>query len=407
MESSSTKPLSIPQLLAVFSLFSFMAEFTILVPAIQVFAMRFPETDITNIMLANTITGLVGIPVGIIAGGLVNRIGFRPMAIVGSLLMIVGVFPFFTPDLQEYWPVIFSRFVVGIGYGMVFPLGGAMFILHFQGKQRAKFLGAGAMVQFAFAILFSIVAGYLATLEWNFVFLSYFLSIVPFVFILLFLPESKGLAQEAARKEAEAARAHGGIREKIPHTVWLYILVFGFFCWMTYIVLNFATPIIVVERAIGDSVVAGWVSSSYCLGAALAGIAFGKTVSILKTKVFAICAFIVAAGGILLFVASNPAMLYVGAILTGFGGCSSYTAAQNSVGNITPKSRVPFTNGLFTAGMNIASFLVAYWIVIGQILLPQMGTAAPEFIDIIIMVIVGIVCLFIPFKALLRNNESE
>jgi MFS family permease len=100
-------------------------------------------------------------------------------------------------------------------------------------------------------------------------------------------------------------------------------------------------------------------------------------------------------------------MYAAGAFLIGLGGSTVYVAAQNSIGNISPKARVPFTNGLLTAAMNLASFFVAYWIVFGQAVMPDLGTAAPLAISAACVAAISLVCAFIPFKAIRRGIQAS
>ncbi|MDR0513562.1 MAG: MFS transporter [Coriobacteriaceae bacterium] len=396
---SAAPKLTILNMLGIFGLFSFMAEFTIMTPSIAAFSAHFDGTPFTTIMLANTITGVIGIPMSILAGATVNKIGYRPMAIVGALIMIFGgAFPFLMPDLAEYWPVIFSRILVGVGYGLIFPLGGAFFILYFKGKKRSQLLGAGIMVQFGFAILFSLVAGMLTDIAWNYSFLTYLISLVPFVFVAAFLPEAKHLGAEADK--AKAAAQAGTIKQKIPHATYAYIVVFGLVLWMMYIVVNFLASIILGERGIGDAGAAGLMASCFCLGNVASGLLFPHAVGFLKSRTFGVFGIIAAAGLVVAYLSDSVMMYGTGAFLIGLGGSTVYVAAQNSIGNISPKPRVPFTNGLLTAAMNLASFFVAYWITFGQEALPSFGTGAPMVIGAAIVAVTSVVCLFIPFKGI-------
>ena len=82
--------LSVMNTIGILALFCTMSEFAILTPSIAAFAHHFADTDITTIMLANSITGVISVPVSIASGALLPRIGFRPAAIIGVLIMSVG-----------------------------------------------------------------------------------------------------------------------------------------------------------------------------------------------------------------------------------------------------------------------------------------------------------------------------
>ena len=118
--------LSTMNVIGILALFCTMSEFAILTPSIAAFSHHFADTDITTIMLANSITGIVSVPVSIISGALLPKVGFKPAAIVGILIMTVGgAYPFLMPDITDYNLIIFSRVIVGIGLGIMFPVGNA------------------------------------------------------------------------------------------------------------------------------------------------------------------------------------------------------------------------------------------------------------------------------------------
>ncbi len=71
------------------------------------------------------------------------------MAILGILVMSLGgAFPFLMPDITDYTLVIVSRVIVGIGLGVMFPVGNATIIALFEGEKRSRLLGLGITIQF-------------------------------------------------------------------------------------------------------------------------------------------------------------------------------------------------------------------------------------------------------------------
>lgn len=201
-------------LIGIFALYCTLCDFAILTPALNTLSNAFPSTSMTTILLANTITGVVVVPVSIVAGILVNYVGYRPMGIIGvALAMFGGLSPFFFPELTEYWPIIISRIVVGVGDGMVSPLGGAMIIALYRGKQRATLLGVGNLIFFGSGILYQLAGGYLASIGWNYTFLGYLVAFIPWVLAIVFLPELKGVKPV---EDTTAAISPNGKEGKTP-----------------------------------------------------------------------------------------------------------------------------------------------------------------------------------------------
>ena len=151
MRRNSNGALTTMNVIGILALFCTMSEFAILTPSIAAFSHHFADTDITTIMLANSITGIVSVPVSIASGALLPKIGFKPAAIAGILIMTVGgAYPFLMPDITDYNLIIFSRVIVGIGLGIMFPVGNASIIALCEGEQRSRLLGLGITIQFVF-----------------------------------------------------------------------------------------------------------------------------------------------------------------------------------------------------------------------------------------------------------------
>ena len=143
--------LSTANVVGILALFCCMSEFAILTPSIAAFSQHFAGTDITTIMFANSITGVVSVPVGIISGSALHKVGFKPAGLLGVLIMSLGgAFPFLMPGITDYTYVIVSRIIVGVGLGIMFPVGNATIIAFFDGERRERLLGFGITIQFVF-----------------------------------------------------------------------------------------------------------------------------------------------------------------------------------------------------------------------------------------------------------------
>ena len=77
-------------IVGILALYCCMSEFAILTPSIAAFSHHFASTDVTTIMLANSVTGIVSVPVSIAIGSVLHKVGFRRAAIVGILVMSLG-----------------------------------------------------------------------------------------------------------------------------------------------------------------------------------------------------------------------------------------------------------------------------------------------------------------------------
>lgn len=399
------KRLTTMNIVGILALFCCMSEFAILTPSIAAFSHHFVGTDITTIMFANSITGVVSVPVTMIVGGMLHKIGFKPAALIGILVMSLGgAFPFLMPDITDYTYVIVSRIIVGIGLGIMFPVGNATIIAFFEGEKRSRLLGLGITIQFVFNLIYTTVAGYLTEIGWNYSFLAYLIGIVPFLLALVWLPEAKYVVLS---KEKDAPRLTAtGPKEKVPHAIWGYAL-FALACWTCVVTVQVVTSTILDVRGLAGPGEAALVINCCGIGTILCGLLFPKLVSLFKGRLFGVAAALTAVGIVPCLVAQSPVVYALGVFLLGFGGSAFFTAAQNATGNIAPKSRIPFVSGIMTSMMNLGPFIGPYLFAASVAAMPQMGNDAVFPVLISIALACAVIGLVHPMKALFQGEDAS
>lgn len=380
------------------ALFCTMSEFAILTPSIAAFSHHFVGTDITTIMFANSITGIVAVPISIASGILLPRIGFRRAAIAGVLVMSLGgAFPFLLPNITEYRYVIASRLVVGVGLGLMFPVGNATIIAHTQGPRRARLLGLGMTVQFSYTALTTIAAGYLTEIAWNYSFLAYLLSLIPLIAVVAWMPEAQ--THVAPRdKRRHGKRSHA----RIPIAVWGYAL-YALAGWTVVVTIQVVTSTVLDDRAIAGPGVASLVINCCGLGSIACGLAYPRLRALFNTRLFGAAAACTAAGTIPCLIANDPACYALGVFLLGFGGSTFFTAAQNAAGNLAPTSQISAIGGIMTSTMNLAPFLAPYAFSLSMAAAPFMGSDAifPGLLGVAL--VLSVIGLVHPMKALMLS----
>ena len=399
--SRSGRSLTTLNIIGILALFCTMSEFAILTPSIAAFSHHFADTPTTTIMLANSVTGIVSVPVSIAAGAILHKVGFKPMAVIGILIMSLGgAFPFLLPDTQNYLIIIGSRIVVGFGLGIMFPVGNASIIALTEGEQRSRLLGWGVAIQFLFNLIYTTVAGYLTEIGWNYSFLAYLIGLVPMLIALLWMPEAKHVVAEA--RERERLELKGKPKSKIPNAVWGYAL-FGLATWTCVVTVQVVTSTILDIRGLAGPSKAALVINCCGIGTIICGVAFPYLVRAFKTRIFGVGALIAAVGMIPCLFASSAVVYAAGVFLLGFGGSMFFTAAQNAAGNVSPADRVPFTSGVMTSMMNLGPF-------IGPYIYSASLMGGDNAIFPVLMVIAGVcavVGLVHPMRAIMMKPAAE
>ncbi len=395
--------LSVMNTIGILALFCTMSEFAILTPSIAAFAHHFADTDITTIMLANSITGVISVPVSIASGALLPRIGFRPAAIIGILIMSVGgAFPFLMPDITNYGFIIFSRVIVGIGLGIMFPVGNASIIALCDGEQRSRLLGLGITIQFVFNIIYTTLAGYLTEIAWNYSFLAYLVGFIPLVIALVWMPESKDVV---AAKTAGAVKGEVKEKGKIPRAIGGYA-VFALAAWTCVVTVQVVTSSILDVRGLAGPGEAALVINCCGIGTILCGVLFPYLVRVLKGRLFGVAGVFIVIGLVPCLIATSSVVYAVGVFILGFAGSAFFTAAQNATGNITPPDRVPFVSGIMTSMMNLGPFLGPYVFSLSMVMIPSMGYDAIFPVLMVIAAVVAVIGLVHSMRALVAKKPD-
>lgn len=358
---------SLRGIIGILALYCTMGEFTILTPSIAAFAAHFDGTPITTIMLANSITGIVSVPVSIACGGVLPKVGFRLSAIVGTLTMSLGgAFPFLLPDITEYSYIILSRAIVGIGLGIVMPVGNATIVAFFTGRERSRLLGYGTTFQFVFALINTTVAGYLTELQWNYPFLTYLIGLGPLSLSVAWMPEAKASARHQ-QVESDSLRS---TVKALPSAVWGFALL-TLIVWTCVTTVQVVTSTVLDVRGMAGPNEAALVINCCGIGSIVSGVLFCPVARLFGSRLFGVSAFLVAAGLVPCLISTTPAAYAMGVFLLGLGGSTFFTAAQNAIGNIVPRKGIPFASGVMSSVMSLGPFFAPYVFATSLSLLPS------------------------------------
>lgn len=359
----SVKKLSLIGLIAVLLVFASSQASLIINPALADLESIYQQINAniahSDILLLSTITSLSMMIAGPVSGAFVGRkIGYRVMTLAAlALILVGGVVPYFIPGM--YYPILFSRLVLGIGMGIVQPLGNVLIMKFYSGEQQAKMMGIGTVVMNAGGVLVQMIAGWVCTIDPNATFWVHAYVALPLVGVLMFMPEP----ERELERELETAQASTDTKSegKLPLSVYVISLVYGLMFMMFYpLLLNSST--IMISEGIGTAATAGTIASMYTVGGVIAGLIFGPASKALKkfTIPCFLCVYVagVACGAF----ASNAVLYMVGACLGGIAIFTIWPAVMMDFGKIVPPDRIGFASGIFTMMLNLGAFGSAYYV---------------------------------------------
>lgn len=137
--------------------------------------------------LMMTIPALAVIIFIFVSNWLTPKIGMKKMVLAGMILSgIAGIFPFF---VQQYIPILISRFFLGAGTGLVNTWAVRYITLLFEGYDRFKMMGYRSSAEIIGQMIVAIIAGTLFRFGWHFSFLGYSIAFISAILILIYIPE--------------------------------------------------------------------------------------------------------------------------------------------------------------------------------------------------------------------------
>ena len=113
----------------------------------------------------------------------------RAIATTGLLLYVVaGAGCYFIDDI---YLLLFFRAILGISVGLVMPLSTGLLAFYYPPEEQARLMGLSAAMNQMGGVVATLLAGLLATIEWNYAFLVYLLGLIALVMVWLWLPDEQ------------------------------------------------------------------------------------------------------------------------------------------------------------------------------------------------------------------------
>ena len=102
--------------------------------------------------------------------------------------MVAGAGCFF---VDEIYVLLVMRALLGISVGFIMPLSTGLLAYYYPPEQQAQLMGLSAAMNQMGGVVATLLAGLLATIEWNYAFLVYLMGLIAVVMVWLWLPDEK------------------------------------------------------------------------------------------------------------------------------------------------------------------------------------------------------------------------
>lgn len=318
----------------------------------------------------------------------------RFMIILGLILYsICGLIPFFN---QSYNLVFASRFVFGLGLGMMNPRAIAIISERFQGRERVQMLGYRGSAEVVGMALLTLAVGQLLHFGWTTTFLIYTVGFIVLALYLMFVPYEKNESDK--HKHLKSVRKM--TRKQIHLSIFLAFIAGMIVCANVAITLRI--PSLVLQAEIGNAETASWILSCMQLVGILAGVSFASLVSVLKNRLLTITGIVFGLSQIMIGLSSQIWLLSLSALLAGFTYSVSLTAVFHIVSEKIPTHLVNRATAIVvlgcSSGASVSTFVLS---LIGII------SSAPIFIFSVLGVFMMATSTLAAFVTHKQNEEKD
>lgn len=318
----------------------------------------------------------------------------RFMIILGLILYsICGLIPFFN---QSYNLVFASRFVFGLGLGMMNPRAIAIISERFQGRERVQMLGYRGSAEVVGMALLTLAVGQLLHFGWTTTFLIYTVGFIVLALYLMFVPYEKNESDK--HKHLKSVRKM--TRKQINLSIFLAFIAGMIVCANVAITLRI--PSLVLQAEIGNAETASWVLSCMQLVGILTGVSFASLVSVLKNRLLTVTGIVFGLSQVMIGFSSQIWLLSLSALLAGFAYSVSLTAVFHIVSEKIPTHLVNRATAIVvlgcSSGASVSTFVLS---LIGII------SSAPIFIFSVLGVFMMATSTLAAFVTHKQNEEKD
>ncbi len=158
-------------------------------PALGIIRSHYADVSNVLIQLIVSIPALFIIATNMFFIPISRRLRTRSIATTGLLLYVVaGGGCFFVSNI---YLLLALRALLGVSVGLIMPLSTGLLAYYFPPERQASLMGLSAAMNQLGGVVATLLAGLLATIQWNYAFLVYLLGVVALIMVWLWLPDEQ------------------------------------------------------------------------------------------------------------------------------------------------------------------------------------------------------------------------
>lgn len=158
-------------------------------PALGIIKQHFASAPGLLVQLIVSMPALLIIITSLVFRTISKVLRTRSIAIIGLLLYVVAGAGCYW--VQEIHVLLALRALLGVSVGLIMPLSTGLLAYYFPPTELARLMGLSAAMNQMGGVVATLLAGLLATIEWNYAFLVYLLGLIALVMVLVWLPNEQ------------------------------------------------------------------------------------------------------------------------------------------------------------------------------------------------------------------------
>lgn len=312
-------------------------------PILAQIAEAFPDASASSVQFLMTFPSIFCVIFTLLSALLAEKLPKKTLALGG--LLLVSVAGILACLFHASLTILFVwAAVLGIGIGMVAPIAPSLISELFEGKERQTLMGQQNSAANVGSMLMTFFGGYLAMLGWQFGYLVYLLGLPGFFLTLKGVPTQKAVKISSSQKTS-----------KEPLHIWKEMAI-AFVFLMLFSSGPANLSMLISERGLGGSALAGIMSTLFLLGGTIAGLFFGQIASVIGNKTIPTGCAVLCAGFLLVSAAPNALLVGIGCL---FAGASiSLVMPSCMMGASMQKGRETLASALVLSSSNVGVFIM-------------------------------------------------
>lgn len=313
------------------------------VPLLAEIDKAFHNVTLTQIQLIFTIPSVVTIPSMLLSGRLVYYFSKKTMVLASmSLIVASGTLPAIVHNSLIFLYMVSG--LMGVGLGIIATLSSNIVSDYFEGPMCSKIMGYQSAAISLGGMIVSVLSGRMAVFHWYASYLIFLLFIPCIVIVYKFLPNDVPLKRTEKSGTALDRRL-------------LYFAFLTFLCGVFVTGYNTNIALFIQNKGFGGSETSGLISSLFMLIGIPSGLFVGRLSRALGRNIFFSAVACIAAGFFLTAASSGTLMIYIGALLIGFGFAVRNPSAITHAIQMVPAAHSAMAIAIVGAALSIGNFV--------------------------------------------------